>query len=426
MKRFFLILLLLALAGLVLLPGPIGHFAQQTHDREFAALANRTGLSLDSYQRGWFATSAQHRVSLKRLLREQQWVPALPQEAALIVQSELPHGLVPASKAGGTLGSISSRLSLDLGGEPLPIPGQFTTRLSPAGDIAIAYHASADTYTTADGQLLSWQDTQLDIQLDQPLTRFSASGQVGRLQITRSGASNQAATVVMGPLNIEAAHQRRPSGLWEGRSEIGLTLDAGPAIRADNARVSWQVEAQPSGAAAAFTLSAQRIGYDGWEGHDARLRARMDRTNETALAAAASAIAARLWPPAGADERELELQLVEAIQQLLANGGDFRLKEMHLPTHYGIATGSGELRVNSTAGDPNPYALLANTRGEMQSRLPARLVTTKLARDPKFKDAFRYAVMLGVLAPEAGYYLTEAAYDGAQLYVNGRTLPLPF
>ncbi len=42
MKRFFLILLLLALAGLVLLPGPIGHFAQQTHDREFAALANRT------------------------------------------------------------------------------------------------------------------------------------------------------------------------------------------------------------------------------------------------------------------------------------------------------------------------------------------------------------------------------------------------
>ncbi len=426
MKRFLLIAVLLVIAGALLLPGPVGRFAQQAHDREFAALAGSDSIALESYQRGWFSTQAQHRLSLKSLLKHQQWVPALSEEAALVVRSELQHGLLPVGNA-GTLGTLTSRLSLDLGDEPIPIPGQVATRVTSSGDVEITYNASADADNTAHGQQLHWDDAQLHLQLNRQFTRFSVKGDIGRLRFTPTHAvQDHGQSLTLGPLSIDAAHQRRPSGLWVGSSEIAMTVDASPHLRADGAHLHWQTEAQPAGVASAVSFSAEQIGYNGWTGKGARLRAQIDRVSEPALASVVQALLNLASTHAATEQRELELQLVEAVQQLLANGGDFRLKEMHLPTRFGIATGRGELRVSSTAGDPSPYALLANTRGELHSRIPARLLTTTLARNPKFKDAFRYAVMLGVLAPEAGYYLTEAAYDGAQLYVNGRTLPLPF
>ncbi len=428
-KSVVAILVILALVMLIS-PGIVGKLAEKSVDEQLRWAADEDRdvvVTSESFDRGWFSSAGRHRIELGKTSVGAQFLEQLgpgrdSPAPALIIDTELDHGLIPVTSLTREQGSLApglgrarSKVSIESAdGEILELPGIVHSHVGLDGGLTSHYRVAADS-----ARGVSWGDVSIEVAADALDGRFVVDGGLESLSFVNPDfetvsldgigfSSDMKMTdfgYAVGDLAFSVAAMQWPSDggavnvgpvAFDGRSSLdGERLDiaadmdfaiAGPAPVGD---VSWSFD---------FVVN-------GW---DAATAGRLQRAVRSAQGAA--------------DPDALFAVARRDLEHLFAKGFEARFDQLDVTLPQGTLVST--IAVDIAPTDPSSFVwtgLLLSLDARADVRLPAALLEFATAMHPQLNAA----VAGGFLKRSGDNYEMAARYRKGLLTVNGAPFPLP-
>lgn len=223
-----IVLTLIALIALACLaPKAIGLLVISHQDQLAAGAAHRlrsAELITEETISGWLTTSTRHRLrvtdpSSALLIADLTGRPSADSDPALVVESRIAHGPWPLFEGRPGLARMRSRLSIDIGGQLIPIPGGAITDIAFDGSGSSSMDfGRMDTTVQGGASVLIWEGARLDIAFEPDLEHIESSGRVGSLTVL--GPQGE---LRLGEAGIEGRSSVTPYGFWTGSSRLTIS-----------------------------------------------------------------------------------------------------------------------------------------------------------------------------------------------------------
>jgi len=416
--------LLLALAVIVIVsPGIIGRLAEEQIDESLSLAADSSnGVLISSlgFDRGWFSSAGQHRVELVGGIANGRWAPAL------IIDTQLDHGLIPLSsmrREQGSLapglGSAVSTLALDLGdGETVDLPGAIYSKIGITGDLQARFVLPAGEYSIPAGVMRS-EPGRFAFSSDSSASHFVFSGDIGTVVFTDGDRS-----ISIAGLTFSGDQRLTEYGVTVGDFELDLgelstthngmsTTDMrGLEVAVSSSEVDGIIEGTTT-----LLVDGQHVPDFGevavaadiaFSGVDAaalgNLMRRVDKMDEN-----------------GSPE-QLFAATQDELARLFAAGFHLDLQQLDVTLPMGKVAIVLNVEVPGTdLADFEWTGLLLSTVAAVDIEVPAELVDIALQMMPQAD----MAIGLGYVKKNGDVYTTRARLTQGRLTVNGAPVPLP-
>lgn len=292
MRRIVVVLIfLIALACVA--PKAVGLLVADRQAHLATALAaglKGAEVSTESSDSGWLTSSSRHRLrvtdpSSALLISDLTGRPDIDGDPALIIDSQIAHGPWPMFRGRPGLARMHSRLSVDIGGEVIEIPGGAVTDIAfdGSGETAIRL-LRLDTTVQGGASVLMWDGAELDVSFGPDLETLESSGRVGSL--TMLGPQGE---LRLGEAGIEGRSYATPFGFWAGTSrltvdDMSVTGLDGSVTEADSLLLEISVTVDDETVAHRVAMSIDGLGGDLGEDGSIRLAAETEGLSAPALA----------------------------------------------------------------------------------------------------------------------------------------------
>ncbi len=421
-------LILLALIVLIT-PGIVGHLAERSVNRqvEWAVDENRElEITATGFERGWFSSAGRHRVEFAatpagRELRDVLGFGDAGAGPALIIDTELDHGIVPVASMRREQGSLrpglgraESRLSYEApDGSVTELPGVVYTNIGLSGAVSSRYSAAPGSAGN-----VTWGVADVKVDSDARAHRLEIDSRLDSIEF-RSGDD----LFTAGELRFVGDMTDTPHDFYVGDVDVavgsvarvvsGVQLRFGPMTLhsdselddgrvASNFAIDMRVEDMPGVGEVSWQLRGSLGGLD---------------------AAALGRVINGLDESRDEDDPALMFSTIERDLKVLIAGGlsaDIGQLDVTLPQ----GTLATDLAVTVDDTDPDTFAwtgLLLSTEARANLRIPAPLFEYIASMYP---DA-RSMIALGFLVRNGDDYELAAEYRQGLLTINGAPMPIP-
>ncbi len=428
-KSVVAVLVILALLVLIS-PGIVGRLAEKSVDEQlrWAADENReVVITSERFDRGWFSSAGRHRIELGKTstgarVLEQLGIGRDAPAPAIIIDTELDHGLIPVTSLTREQGSLApglgrarSTISIEsAGGETAKLPGIVHSHVGLDGGLTSHYRVAADS-----ARGVSWGDVSIEVSADALAGRFVIDGDFESLSFVNpdydtvalgkiSLSSDMAMTefgYAVGDLAFSIASLRLPSDA--GAVDIGpVTVEANSSLDGDRIDIRADMDFAIAGPPPLGDVSwSFDFVVDGW---DAAAAGRLQR--------AAQSIQGAAGPDAVFRVAEGDLKT------LFAKGFAARFDQLDVTLPQGTLVST--IAVDIPPTDPSSFAwtgLLLDLDASADVRLPAALLELAAAMRPELNAA----VAGGFLKRNGDDYEMSARYRKGLLTINGAPFPIP-
>ncbi|MBA3562461.1 MAG: YdgA family protein [Gammaproteobacteria bacterium] len=441
MKRTLVIVVSIALALALVMPGIVGVLAQERHKRQIEMTMQESPhieMVADEYDRGWFNSRGRYRVELSDKLeaffpRETGMDNGQRGPVTLVIDSRLHHGpfaLATALDEGGTflpvLATVESKLSIVSGDETLlELPGTVITNIHLTGGGTARYAYDRLTLDN-EGKRFTSDGAEIAVNFNASATRVDGEGKLEGLHF-----EDPKGRLEMNPVTFSWTQSLTDFGFWAGETLLKMPAatyagqDVGDmALR--GLQVQYAVRMPEEYVVASAELVLQELEADAWRAGPAVLSVELARADPVAFGRLTQALqntSAGAKPAAGAGIAESSGEL----SALLAEGAIFDLHELRVQTPDGEVLAKLHLEFPENAAVAKDAMLaLGGLVAELDLRLPKAVVAAAGAADPQSGQYVQLMLDTGFIQAQGDYYVTHAAYKGGLLTVNGIPLPLPF
>ena len=431
-KKGFVVLLLLLAVIVLISPGIVGRFAEQSMDEnlEFAATeANEVTITSQGFDRGWFSSAGQHRLELRDgelydtlLLMAGDDIGALP---ALIIDTHIDHGLVPVTsmtRAQGSLapglGSAVSTLTLELADRStIALPGTIYSEVGLSG--ALTSNLVLEPGSFADGdETAHWGAVDIEVTTSPSTRVIGFRGDIEELLLV--SPTNE---ISVGTISFAGERQQTRFGVSVGDASFAIdsitmpsewgTDTLGPVAVVSSASASGELLSGQT----SIRLDDLPFGELGRANiHIAASFADFDGQALGNIARALDEYDSR------SSGNEFFVGLEDDVQRLLAAGLQLRFSQFDIIMQPG--TVSATLDVDLEASDINNFAW-ASALQALDARLdfsvPAELYDYAVSIDPQVS----MAVGMGYLRRNGDAYQMRAVFKDGLLTINGAPTPIP-
>ena len=434
MKKSVLALILLAVLIIIVSPGIVGKFAENTVGENLNWAAQESGelvVTSEGFDRGWFSSEGQHRVEIANgSLRTAMTTAAgggidteLP---VLLINTHIDHGLIPVSSLSREegslapgLGSAISTVAIEVGdGEQIDLPGAIYSKIGLTGDLDSHYVVEAGS-KMVDGGEVTWQSSSINITSNPKAASIRFEGDVGAMTF-----GNNQQTVSIDGLNFVGQQAPSSYGFNVGSVELEvgtMTTDAGgvPAggLQGLSINASSSVDGSVAAAAMRMEMSGQTIpGFGdmsiiadiGFSGLDA-----------TAL----GAVTQKLDGLGNAlDPDRIMMAAQEEFKDLFAAGLGISVPQLDVDLPMG--TIEMKMTIDVPQSDRAAFewsTLLLDTVASLDVRVPEALVQLASSMNPQTGAI----IGMGYMKKEGDVYIMDADLKQGLLTINGAPIPIP-
>ena len=433
MKKSFVALLIGMALVVMISPGIVGRFAEQSMDENLDWAANESQgvvISSQGFDRGWFSSEGQHRVELKGgqlydLLQAYAGTNGLGQVPALIIDTHLDHGLIPVASMSHDkgsllpgLGSAISTVSVEAAdGEVFELPGTIYSAVGLTGELQSNFVLEPGSFKQ-DSATAFWGKTEILV------TTNPSSGAVGfDGSIESLAVDSFQEAVEIKDIRFSGKQSPTPFGFRAGPlgfsfesidygsnmpgEIIGpLTFTSTSSVNGDrlDAHMTLLLKNVPFADMGAAGIAAEfRI-----EGADGRAVGGIMRAME------------RMQD--GAYSSALQAGMETDARRLLASGVSLHLDQLDISSPQGLLTMAFDFQHPETDLDQFSWtsALLVMDVSANIS-MPAELMDLITTMSPQAHAA----IAMGFLRRKGDVYEMEASFENGLLTVNGAPMPLP-
>lgn len=226
MRRIVVVLIVLIALACVA-PKAVGLLVMDRQEHLAAALADGlkgAEISAEESHSGWLTSSTRHRLrvtdpSSALLIADLTGRPGTGGDPALIIDSRIAHGPWPMLEGRPGLARMHSRLSVDIGGEVIPIPGGAVTNIAFDGSGTSSMEfLRLDTTVQGGASVLMWDGASLEVSFGPDLEYLESSGRVGSLTVL--GPQGE---LRLGEAGIEGRSHATEFGFWAGTSRLTVS-----------------------------------------------------------------------------------------------------------------------------------------------------------------------------------------------------------
>jgi uncharacterized protein YdgA (DUF945 family) len=422
---------LVVLALIVLVsPGIVGHLAERSVDSqvEWAADENRElEITATGFERGWFRSAGRHRVEFAatpagRELRELFGFDEGGAGPALIIETELDHGLLPVTSMGREQGSLmpglgraASRLYHEApDGSVTALPGIVYTNIGLSGAVASRYAADAGSAGN-----IEWGAANVHVDSNARTHRLRIDGGLASFEF-RSGDDRLSA----GELRFVGDLIETPYDFYVGSVDVSLAsvsrgvngeeLNFGPMkLTSDSTLEEGQVDNDFSIEMLIPDLPA--LGSVGWQ-----MRGSLVGLDAAALGRVVEDMEAVRDEP----DPALVFDAIESdLQDLLASGFSADIEQLDVSLPEGTVAATLAIDIGETESDPFVWTgLMLSTELRANVQIPKPLFGHIVSLNPDANSL----LALGFLVSRGDFYELAAEYKQGLLTVNGAPMPIPF
>ena len=433
MKKSVIALILLAVLIIIVSPGIVGKLAENSVGESLNWAAEESGeivVTSDAFDRGWFSSEGQHRVTLGQgQLRSTVTDMAGADDDALpvlLINTHIDHGLIPLtsmSREQGSLmpglGSAVSTLAIELGdGETINIPGTIYSEVGLAGDLDSRYIVEAGTHVVEDGEI-SWQATTINVITSERSSNMEFNGDIGPMTF-----GNETQVVAIDGVKITGKQARTAYGFNVGDVDMRLgeitissTGVALGGMKGLNVMASSSVDDGRAAAAVRMELSGQTVpGYG-----DISVIADLDLAGLDAKSL--GAVTRRLNTLANNTDPAQILAIAEPeLKDLFAAGFDMSVEQFDVALPMGTVETQMSFEFPGSDGAAFEWtSLLLSSVANINVRVPEALVQFASSVNPQAGAL----VGMGYLKKDGDIYIMDADFKKGLLTINGAPIPIP-
>lgn len=421
MKRWLVVLLVVAAVLVLVSPGLIGQLAQQNIEKGLSEAANESGratVTTESYEKGWFTAEGRYRIVFEEGgVREalQAGEPGMP---AIILTTRIQHGLLPLGDFLPGIANAESTAKLDTGtGEVIDIPGVLRTHIGLSGDTTFRYNADKDGFVLGDGNELDWDGADIEIRTNAAATEISVEGKIRPLQMRNRGGD----LMNVGTITIRGEQQRTDLGFDVGHGSFDLdrlwARDADGETSIEGLHFDSTASLETDGAAFVFRSSVKDMDLPGLADINYDVEVSLARLDPQVLGRIIANL--RSANPETGIYPELEQDALE----LLAHGALIEATRLNVSTPQGNIDITINLDISKQA--PGSAAtwlgVLMASDASVELSVPAMLVNLAQVASPEMATLMQ----MGLLIEDGENYRMEARFKKGIFTVNGAPLPLP-
>jgi len=432
-KKSVIALILLAVLIIIVSPGIVGKLAENSVGESLNWAAEESGeivVTSDAFDRGWFSSEGQHRVTLGQgQLRSTVTDMAGADDDALpvlLINTHIDHGLIPLtsmSREQGSLmpglGSAVSTLAIELGdGETINIPGTIYSEVGLAGDLDSRYIVEAGTHVVEDGEI-SWQATTINVITSERSSNMEFNGDIGPMTF-----GNETQVVAIDGVKITGKQARTAYGFNVGDVDMRLgeitissTGVALGGMKGLNVMASSSVDDGRAAAAVRMELSGQTVpGYG-----DISVIADLDLAGLDAKSL--GAVTRRLNTLANNTDPAQILAIAEPeLKDLFAAGFDMSVEQFDVALPMGTVETQMSFEFPGSDGAAFEWtSLLLSSVANINVRVPEALVQFASSVNPQAGAL----VGMGYLKKDGDIYIMDADFKKGLLTINGAPIPIP-
>ena len=431
MKKSVIALILLAVLIIIVSPGIVGKLAENSVGESLNRAANESGelvVTSDAFDRGWFSSEGQHRVTLgqgqlRSTVADMTGNGALP---VLLINTHIDHGLIPLtslSREQGSLmpglGSAVSTLAIELGdGETVNIPGTIYSEVGLAGDLDSRYIVEAGTHVVEDGEI-SWQATTINVITSERSSNIEFNGDIGPMTF-----GNETQVVAIDGIKITGNQARTSYGfnvgdvdMRLGEMTISSTGIALGGMKGLNVMASSSVDSGRAAAAVRMELSGQTVPGFG----DISVIADLDLAGLDAESL--GAVTRRLNELGNSTDPAQILAIAEPeLKDLFAAGFDMSVEQFDVALPMGTVETQMSFEFPDSGGTAFEWtSLLLSSVATINVRVPEALVQFASSVNPQAGAL----VGMGYLKKDGDVYIMDADFKKGLLTINGAPIPIP-
>ncbi len=432
MKKSVIGLLLLAVLIIIVSPGIVGKFAEDSVGESLNWAAKESGelvVTSEGFDRGWFSSEGQHRIELG----DGQLRAALTtvggdggELPVLIINTHIDHGLIPVSSMAREegslapgLGSAVSTLSVEFAdAETIDLPGTIYSKVGLGGDLDSRFVIEAGSKIVDDGEV-TWQATTINIVSSARTGDVEFDGDVGAMTF-----GNDQQIVSIDSLTFEGEQEKSPYNFHVGRFEVSMgemTINAGGTqvggMQGMSIKGSSSVDDGRAKADMQLEMNGQSVPGFG----DISIIADMEL--EDLDAAAIDVVSKRLEELAGADDPTMMMMSAqEEFKDLFAAGLSVAVDQ------FDVAMPMGTVEMKMTLDVPESdratfewTSLLLGVEATFDIVVPEELVQLATSMNPQAGAI----IGMGYLKKDGDVYIMYADFKKGLLTVNGAPIPIP-
>lgn len=431
MKKSVIALILLAVLIIIISPGIVGKLAENSVGESLNWAAEESGeliVTSDAFDRGWFSSEGQHRVTLgqgqlRSTVTDMTGDDGLP---VLLINTHIDHGLIPLtsmSREQGSLmpglGSAVSTLAIELGdGETINVPGTIYSEVSLAGDLDSRYIVEAGTHVVEDGEI-SWQATTINVITSERSSNIEFDGDIGAMTF-----GNETQVVAIDGVKITGNQARTAYGfnvgdvdMRVGEMTISSTGVALGGMKGLNVMASSSVDDGRAAADVRMELSGQTVPGFG----DISVIADLDLAGLDAKSL--GALTRRLNELGNSTDPAQILAIAEPeLKGLFASGFDMSVEQFDVALPMGTVETQMSFEFPDSGGAAFEWtSLLLSSVATINVRVPEALVQFASSVNPQTGAL----VGMGYLKKDGDVYIMDADFKKGLLTINGAPIPIP-
>jgi uncharacterized protein YdgA (DUF945 family) len=433
-KKSVLALILLAVLIIIVSPGIVGKFAENTVGENLNWAARESGelvVTSEGFDRGWFSSEGQHRVEIANgSLRTAMTTAAgggidaeLP---VLLISTHIDHGLIPVSSLGREEGSLApglgnavSTVAIDVGdGEQIDLPGAIYSKIGLTGDLDSHYVVEAGS-KMVDGGEVTWQPSSINITSSPKTASIRFEGDVGAMTF-----GNDQQTVSIDGLNFVGQQAPSSYGFNVGSVELevgAMTTDASGVSAGGMQGLSINASSSVDGSVAAAAMRMEMRGQTIPGFGDISINADIGFSDLDATAL--GALTQKLEGLGGAlDPDRIMMAAEEEFKNLFAAGLGVGVQQLDVD----LPMGTVEMKMTIEVPESDRAAfewssLLLDTVASLDVRVPEALVQLASSMNPQTGAI----IGMGYLKKEGDVYIMDADLKQGLLTINGAPIPIP-
>ncbi len=432
MKRVLFFLAAVLVLAALLLPAALGLVAEKRHAGILAGLAMHPDVAeMDFYRRGWFTSSARHRVSLGR---DNGGAVSDRPRSALIIDTRIVHG--PLALTGEIfepswgIAHGHSTLVLEDDEGQRQLPGIVDTRIDLDGGGRLTYDVGAGQRTLASGQNLVWVGGKVTLQHDESWRRLETIGDVGSLRLVGPESVLAIESIrLFSTLSRSPYGLRSPYGPWTGKIELHIDRLASEPTPAPEGLLEGvyflaRFDADDQGFRLGARAAAERVREGDWEGRDAVIGVEFAGSDAGAFQAFIDGLRERAISTTDKTWAINAEAVVAEFQPLLRSGGTAELAELSIPTRHGKVTAEMNVSLASQDGAVDLSNLGVALEAGMSLRVPRALIDGATNGDTPYAKTMQNLLKSDLFKTTGSDYTITASYRSSALTVNGASLPL--
>ncbi len=434
--RKSLVALLVVVALIVLIsPGIVGRLAEKSMDDNLDWAAQESQelvVTSQGFDRGWFSSTGRHRVELhdgrlRSVLIAVAGADASAELPALIIDTQLDHGLIPVTsmtRETGTLapglGNAVSTLSIELAdGAIIALPGTIYSSVGLTGELSSNYVLEPGTHST-DNVNATWGAVDIDVTTNPVSGAVSFAGLLDSYEM-----AGNAEIVRVEKIEFKGQQSPAPFGFAVGDISMSAQEIAFQARNADNSQafgpLSFESTTSVDGERVTGQAQIMLEGASAPEIGDVALRLNVTLMDADGRSIGNITRTLENIDPDMQPDRLFAL-LDDDLRRLLAAGMELRFDQLDVTLPQGPITSKMRFSVAETDSASFTWtSVLLALDAWADISIAAELVEFAVTMNPQANAA----IGMGFLRRNGDFYEMQAAYKKGLLTVNGAPMPIP-